>query len=79
MFQNRVLRKIFGAKRDEVTGKWRKLHNKELYDLYCSPDVFRVVKPRRTARHVARMRKGEVQKWFWWGIQRKKNTWKTQS
>jgi hypothetical protein len=50
VFQNRVLRKLFGAKRDEVTGKWRKLHNKALYDLYCSPDVIRVVKPRKIRR-----------------------------
>jgi hypothetical protein len=43
----RVLRKIFGAKRDEVTGEWGKLHNEELYDLYCSPNIVRVIKPRR--------------------------------
>ena len=43
-FENRVLRGIFGAKRDEVTGEWRKLHNEELNDLYCSPDIVRVIK-----------------------------------
>jgi hypothetical protein len=43
----RVLRRIFGPKRDEVTGEWRKLHNEELIDLYCSPNIFRVIKLRR--------------------------------
>ena len=57
VFENRVLRRIFGPKRDEVTGEWRKLHNEELNDLYCSPDSLRVIKSRgiRWARHVARM------------------------
>ena len=40
VFENRVLRRAFGSKRDEVTGKWRKLHNEELNDLYCSPNIF---------------------------------------
>ena len=55
--ENRVLRRIFGGKRDEVTGEWRKLHNEELNDLYCSPNSVRVIKSRRMrwARHVARM------------------------
>ena len=44
VFENRVLRRIFGAKRDEVTGEWRKLHNGELNDLHCSPNIVRVVK-----------------------------------
>jgi len=43
VFENRVLRGIFGAKRDEVTGEWRKLHNEELYDLNCSPNIVRVM------------------------------------
>jgi hypothetical protein len=47
MFENRVLRKIFGPKRDEVTGKWRKLHNEELHDLYSSPSIIRIMKARR--------------------------------
>jgi len=47
MFENRVLRKIFGPKRDEFTGEWRKLHNQELYDRYCSPDIIRVIKSKR--------------------------------
>jgi hypothetical protein len=43
VFENRVLRKIFGPKRDEVTGEWRRLHKEELYDLYSSPNVIRVM------------------------------------
>jgi len=57
MFENRVLRRIFGPKRDEVPGEWRKLHNEELNDLYCSPNNVRVIKSRRMrlAGNVARM------------------------
>jgi hypothetical protein len=57
VFENRVLRKIFGPKRDEVTGEWRKLHNEELHDLYSSPSKIRIMKSRsiRWAGHVARM------------------------
>ncbi|KAJ4450806.1 hypothetical protein ANN_02236 [Periplaneta americana] len=57
VFENEVLRKIFGAKRDEVTGEWRKLHNAELHALYSSPDIIRNIKSRRLrwAGHVARM------------------------
>jgi len=47
VFENRMLRRIFGPKRDEITGEWRKLHNEELNDLYCSPDIFRVINYRR--------------------------------
>jgi hypothetical protein len=47
IFENRVLRRIFGLKRDEVTGGWRKLHNEELHDLYSSPSIVRVIKARR--------------------------------
>jgi len=55
--ENRVLRKVFGPKRDEVTGEWRKLHNEELNDLYFLSSIVRVVKSRRMrwAGHVARM------------------------
>ncbi|KAJ4435817.1 hypothetical protein ANN_18436 [Periplaneta americana] len=57
VFENKVLRKIFGAKRDEVTGEWRKLHNAELHALYTSPDIIRNIKSRRLrwAGHDARM------------------------
>jgi len=57
VFENRVLRRIFGPKRDEVTGEWRKLHNEELSDLYCLPNIVRVIKSSRMrwAGHVARM------------------------
>ena len=57
VFKNRVLRRVFGPKRDEVTGEWRKLHNEELNDLYSLPNIVRVVKSRRMrwAGHVARM------------------------
>jgi hypothetical protein len=60
VFENRVLRRVFGPKRDEVTGKWRKLHNEELNDLYSLPSIVRVVKSRRMrwAGHVARMGEG---------------------
>jgi hypothetical protein len=47
VFENRVLRRIFGPKRDEVTGDWRKLHNEELHNLYSSPNIIRMIKSRR--------------------------------
>jgi hypothetical protein len=55
VFENRVLRRVFGPKRDEVTGEWRKLHNEELNDLYSLPNIVRVVKLRRMrwAGHVS--------------------------
>jgi hypothetical protein len=57
VFENRMLRRVFGPKRDEVTGEWRKLHNEDLNDLYSLPNIVRVVKSRRMrwAGHVARM------------------------
>jgi hypothetical protein len=47
VFENRVLRRIFGPKWDEVTGGWRQLHNEELHDLYCSPSVSRIIQSKR--------------------------------
>jgi hypothetical protein len=60
VFENRVLRRIFGPRRDEVTGDWRKVHNEELHNLYSSPNIIRVIESRRMrwAGHVARM--GEI-------------------
>jgi hypothetical protein len=57
MFENRVLRRIFGPKRGEATGEWRRLHNEKLHDLYSSLDIIRLIKSRRMrwTRHVARM------------------------
>jgi len=65
---------MFGPKRNEVTGEWRKLHNEELNDVYCSPNIVRVIKSRRIrwAGHVDRMGRGEVYTGFWWGNFRKR-------
>jgi hypothetical protein len=62
VFENRVLKRIFGPKRDEVTAEWRKLHNEELRDLYFSPSIITIIKSRRMrwVGHVARM--GEKKK-----------------
>jgi hypothetical protein len=73
VFENRVLRRIFGPKRDEVTGEWRKLHNEELRDLYRmhKPIKIRMIKSRRMrwAGHVARMGRRETRKDYWWESQ----------
>jgi hypothetical protein len=67
VFENRVLMRIFGPKRDKVTGEWRRLHKEEINDLYSSPIITRVIKSRRMrwAGHVARMEKREVHTEFW--------------
>jgi hypothetical protein len=75
VFVNRVLRRIFGPKRDEVTGEWRKLHNEELNDLYSSPNIVQVIKSRRIkwAGHVACKGRGEAYTGFWWGNLRERD------
>jgi hypothetical protein len=75
VFENRVLRRIFGAKRDEVTGEWRKVHNEELRDLYSSPSVIRIIKSRRMrwAGHVARMGRKGTRIDYWWESQRERD------
>ena len=75
VYENRVPRRIFGPKRDEVIGEWRKQHNEELNDLYCSPNIVRGIKSRRMrwAGHVACMGKGEVYTGFGWGNLRERD------
>jgi hypothetical protein len=82
VFENRVLRRIFGPKRDEVTGQWRKLHNGELHNLYSTPDIIKQIKSRRMRweGHVARMGDGENRvQGFGAKARRKKTTWKTKA
>jgi hypothetical protein len=69
VFENKVLRRIFGSKRDEVTGEWGELHIEVLNDLYSSPNIVRVIKSSRIrwAGHVERMGRGELYAGFWWG------------
>jgi len=64
-----VSRRIFGPKSYEVTGEWRTLHNEELYDLYSSPNIVRVIESKgmRWERHVARTGEREAYRVFWWG------------
>jgi hypothetical protein len=74
VFENRVLRKIFGPKRDEATGEWRKLQNEELNDLYCSPNIVWVIKSSRMRweGHVARRKTEGVHIWFCVGYVRER-------
>jgi hypothetical protein len=75
VFENRVLKRIFGPKRDKVTGEWRKLHNKELLDLYSSPNIIRIIKLRRMrwADHVARMGRRGTLIDYWWESHRERD------
>jgi hypothetical protein len=80
VFENRVLRRIFVSKRDEVTGEWRKLHNKELHGLYSSPSIIRIIKSRRMrwAGHVARMGRRVTRVDYWWESQRERDHYEDQ-
>jgi hypothetical protein len=77
VFENRVLRRIFGPKRDEITREYRKLRSNELNDLFCLPSIVRMIKLRRMrwAGHVARMeeRRREMYTGFWWGNLRERD------
>jgi hypothetical protein len=75
VFENRVLKKIFAPKSDEVTGGWRKLHNEELRDLYSSPSIIRIIESRRIgwAGHVARMGRRGTRIDYWWKSQRERD------
>jgi hypothetical protein len=77
MFANRVLRRIFGPKREEVTGGWRKLHNDELHNLCPSPSIIRVLKSRRVrwAWHVARTETKRNALRYWWESQKERDHW----
>jgi hypothetical protein len=81
VFENRVLRRIFGPKRDEVTGEWRKFHNGELHNLYSSPDIIIQIKSRRIrwAGHVARMGEGKNVYKVLVEKTEEKSTWKTKT
>jgi hypothetical protein len=72
VFENRVLRRIFGLKREELMGGWRKLHDEELRDLYSSPSIIRIIKLKRMrwAGHVARVGRRGTLIDYWWESQR---------
>jgi hypothetical protein len=73
--ENRVLRRIFGPYRDEITEERRKRHKEEFHDLYSSPNIVRMIKPRRIwwVGHVTHMRRGEAYTGFWWGNLKEKD------
>jgi hypothetical protein len=75
VFENRMLRRIFDPKRDEVTGDWRKLHNEELHKLYSLPNIIRMFKSRRMrwVGHVTRMRRRAMHIGYWWERQKERD------
>jgi hypothetical protein len=75
VFENRVLRRIFGLKRNEVFGEWRKLNNEELRDLYSSPSIIRIIRSRRMRweGHVACMGRRGKSTGYWWESQRERD------
>jgi len=77
VFENMVLRRIFGPRRDEVTGEWRRLHNDELNDLYTSPNIVRVIKSRRIrwAGYLVRMGEERGCTGYWWGSRMEGDHW----
>jgi hypothetical protein len=80
VFENRVLRRIFGQKRDEVTGEWRKLHNEELHNLYSSSSIIRMIKSKRMrwAVHVVRLRRRGTLVCYWLEGQEERDHWEDQ-
>jgi hypothetical protein len=76
IFDNRVFRNIFGPKRREVTGDWRKMHDYDLRDLYASPNIILLIGQRkvRYLRHVTRMEEKRMHAAFWWGNLKEKQT-----
>jgi hypothetical protein len=80
VFENRVLRRIFGPERDEVTGDWRQLHNEELHNSYSSPDIIRTIKLRTMgwAGHVARMGTRGMHVGYWWESRKEGDHWEDQ-
>jgi hypothetical protein len=80
VFERRVLRRIFGPKRDEVTASWRKLHNDEPHNLYSFPSIIRMTKSRRMrwTGHVARMGGRGMHIGYWWKCQKQRDHWEDQ-
>jgi hypothetical protein len=75
VFENRVLKRIFGPKRDEMIGGWRKLHYEELHNLHDSPSIIGMIKSRRMrwAGHVARIGRRRIHIGFWWESQKERD------
>jgi hypothetical protein len=75
VFENRLLRRIFGQKRNEVTGDWRKLHNDELHNVYSSPNIIRMTKSGRMrwAWNVERMKRKGMHIGYWWESQKERD------